>query len=111
MQELIAKSDETGLVELGLSSLSLVEAKLSAEEQPFLRRVQQEIVRRLCGHQDAWRNLDLLVALREYPNSDVRECAEEQLQALLPDGEATADWVQQNRQHLKWDAKLNTYRR
>ncbi|MGI9441585.1 MAG: hypothetical protein ACR2N1_03920 [Rubripirellula sp.] len=111
VQELIAKSDQAGLVELGLSSLAPVEAKLSAEEQPFLRRVQQEIVRRLCGHQDAWRNLDLLVALCEYPNTELRECAEEQLRALLPDGKATADWVHQNRQHLKWDAKLNTYRR
>ena len=111
VQELIAKSGEAGLIDLGLSALPLVEAKLSAEEQPSLRRVQQEIVRRLCGHQDAWRNLDLLVALREYPNSDLRECAEERLRALLPDGEPTADWVQQNRQHLKWDAKLNTYHR
>ena len=111
VQELIAKSDEAGLIDLGLSTMPLVEAELSVEEQASLRRVQQEIVRRLCGHQDAWRNLDLLVALREHPNSDLRECAEEQLRALLPDGEPTADWVQENRQHLKWDAKLHVYRR
>lgn len=109
VQDLIAKSDEAGLVELGLSSLAMVEAKLSAEEQPSLRRVQSEIVRRLCGHRDAWRNLDLLMALRSYPNSDLRECAEEQLRALLPHPEPTADWIQQNRKNLKWDAKANTY--
>ncbi len=111
VQELIEQSDEAGLIDLGLSSLPLVEAKLATEEQAFLRRVQQEIVRRLCGHQDAWRNLDLLITLREHPNNSLRECALDQLRVLLPDGDPTADWVQQNRGHLKWDAKLNAYRR
>ncbi|MDB4371171.1 hypothetical protein N9Z44_03625 [Mariniblastus sp.] len=111
VEELIEQSDETGLIDLGLSALPIVEAKLATQEQASLRRVQQEIVRRLCGHLDAWRNFELLVALREHPNSDLRECAKEQLRALLPEGEPTADWVQQNRQHLKWDAKLNVYRR
>lgn len=110
VQELIAKSDESALIDLGLSALPFVEARLSSGEQSSLLRVQQEICRRLGGHRDAWRNLELLVALREYPNSDLQECAEEQLRALLPDGEPAADWVQQNRQHLKWDAKLNIYR-
>ena len=111
VKELIKQSDEAGLIDLGLSALPIVESKLATEEQVSLRRVQQEIVRRLCGHQDAWRNLDLLITLREHPNNSLQECALDQLRALLPDGDPTTDWVQQNRGHLKWDAKLNAYRR
>ena len=110
VKELIAESDDTGLIDLGLSSLPLIGAKVATAEQISLRRAQQEIVRRLCGHQDSWRNLDLLVALCEHPNNSLKECAQHQLRALLPDGEPTADWVQQNGWHLKWDAMLNAYR-
>lgn len=110
VKELIEQADETGLIELGLSALPLVEANLALKEQIPLRRVQREIIRRLCGHRDAWRNLDLLLAFGEHPNKSLRDCAQEQLQALLPDGEPTAEWVRQNRGQLKWDAELNAYR-
>ena len=110
VKELIERSDETGMIELGLSALPHVEANLALKEQVYLRRVQSEIIQRLCGHRDAWRKLDLLLAFGEHSEKPLRECAQEQLQALLPAGEPTADWVQQNREQLNWDAEVNAYR-
>ena len=114
VQKLIDEADEMGLVEIGLSALPQLDAKLDTglvkEELLPLRRAQQEIVRRLCGHRDAWRNLDLLIALCEHPDQSLQECAQNQLQVMLPEGEPTFEWIQQNRDQLKWDTELHVYR-
>ena len=114
VQKLIDEADEMGLVEIGLSALPQLDAKLDTglvkEELLPLRRAQQEIVRRLCGHRDAWRNLDLLIALCEHPDQSLQECAQNQLQVMLPEGEPTFEWIRQNRDQLKWDTELNVYR-
>ena len=109
-KELIAKKDEKDLVSLGLSALSHLEVTLATTTQPELWRAQREIVRRLCGHRDPWRNLNLLVALLEHPNEELRECALNNLRALLPKGEPSAQWVNKNQQHLQWDSEQNVYR-
>lgn len=111
VRSLIAESDESGLIALGLSALPTVEARLVMTEHPDLRRVQREIVRRLCGHRDAWRNLDLFVALLEHPNEELRACAQTQLRALLPNGEPTAEWINEHRPKLRWDPELTIYSR
>ena len=109
VEAMFAKSDEAGLIDLGLSALRLVESSLEQQEQEALRRVQQEIIRRLCGHRDAWKNLDLLAALCHHPNEELRSCAKEQLSLLLPGGEPNAEWIRKNRHHLSWDSKRNVY--
>lgn len=110
VRDLLEQSDEAGLVELGLSALPHLKTTLETNEQISLRRARQEIIRRLCGHENAWRNLDLLIVLCEHPNQSLQETAREQLRALLPNGEPTADWIKQNREHLNWDAGQNLYR-
>ncbi len=108
-KELIAKKDEEGLINLGFSALSLVEETLATTARPDLRRVQSEINRRLCGHRNAWRNLNLLVTLLQHPNKELQDCALNNLQALLPEGKPNAEWINENQRHLHWDSKRNIY--
>lgn len=108
-KELIAKKDENSLISLGLAALPLIEETLATTAQPDLQRVQSEIVRRLCGHRNAWRNLNLLVALLEYPNKELRDCARNNLQTLLPEGKPNAEWVNKNQRYLHWDSERNIY--
>ena len=106
----IRDSDKSGLIELGLSALPIIEAQLATEENPTLRSAQREIILRLCGHRDAWRNLELLIALQDHPNAKLRDGAVEALRRLLPEGELNAEWVRLHRDQLKWDEQRHVYR-
>lgn len=101
--EFIKQSDQAGLIDLGLSALPILEAKLANNEEAVLRSTQQIILQRLCGHRDAWRNLDLLVAMHDHPHQELRNGAQEQLRVLIPDHEPTPEWLKLNREHLKWN--------
>ena len=37
---------------------------------------------RLCGHKEPWRNRELLAAVAEHPDKELRNCALQQLRAL-----------------------------
>lgn len=74
------------LVELGLSALPILRAQLAdekgADQRLAMTSVIDRIDARLCGHDDPWRNRELLEVVAEHPDSDLGNCARGRLRAL-----------------------------
>lgn len=87
---LLAEPRDSGwrepLIGLGLSALPLVRAELAKatneDSRAALAAVIARIDERLCGHKEPWRNRELLAAVAEHPDKELRNCALQQLRAL-----------------------------
>jgi len=74
------------LIELGLSALPLVRAQIAHAKNDDCRAALQAVIAgidaRLCGHKEPWRNRELLAAVADHPDVDLRNCARGRLRAL-----------------------------
>lgn len=86
LAEPLRRSLQAPLIELGLSALPLVRAQqaqvATGDCRAALTAVIAQIEQRLCGHKEPWRNRELLAAVAEHPDVDLRNCARGRLRAL-----------------------------
>lgn len=80
------RAAQDALLELGLSALPVLRAKLVDEQDAdcctAMASVIDRIDARLCGHDVPWRNRELLQVVAEHPDEDLRNCALGRLRAL-----------------------------
>ncbi len=101
------------LRELGWSAKAPLEAALAAPGHAAagrLRTVHAEILAAACGHEDPWRNLDLLVALAHGPSEDLAADALAQWRSVAPpDAPCRLQWLCENAARLRWEAAAGRY--
>lgn len=109
MDEWLAKDTaamEDAVVAFGLSAVPVLRARIAAEPAlaPRLQSPLARIRSDLCGHDEPWRDLALLVAMLGHPDAELAADARSQLQRVLPAGALpNAEWVAAHREDLVWD--------
>ncbi len=101
------------LVELGWSAKAALAAAARAQKGPAagrLRAAHDEIAACAFGHNEPWRNLDLLVALANGPDDDLAADALAQWRNVAPPGApCKLEWLAEHAAALAWDERTGRH--